>query len=92
VTSFKELNLFPSAAKALDSDVMKQKEDFFGGQATGEIFTESARNVKPSYFGTKYANLNGIVSRELSSVALQGKNPDKAWEDALSRVKKELLR
>lgn len=92
VTSFKDVNLFPSAKKALDADVMQQKEEFFGGQVTGDIFTESARNVKPSYFGTKYANLNGIVSRELSSVALEGKNPNKAWEDALSRVKKELLR
>lgn len=92
VTSFKEINLFPSAKKALDSDVMKQKEAFFGGQVTGEIFSESARNVKPAYYGTKYANLNGIVGRELSSVAIQGKNPEKAWEDALSRVKKELLR
>lgn len=92
VTSFKEINLFPSAKKALDSDAMKQKEEFFGGQVTGEIFSESARNVKPAYFGTKYANLNGIVGRELSTVAIQGKDPDKAWEDALSRVKKELLR
>lgn len=92
VTAMKELNLFPSAVKALDSDVMKQKEDFFGGQVTGEIFSESARHVKPAYFGTKYANLNGIVSRELSAVAIQGKNSDQAWEDALSRVKKELLR
>ncbi|OPA74786.1 sugar ABC transporter substrate-binding protein [Paenibacillus selenitireducens] len=92
VTSFKDINLFPSAKKALDSDVMQQKEDFFGGQATGEIFTESARHVKPSYFGTKYANLNGIVGRELSSVAIEGKNPEKAWNDALARVKKELLR
>lgn len=56
VTSFKEINLFPSAKKALDSDVMKQKEAFFGGQVTGEIFSESARNVKPAYYGTKYAN------------------------------------
>jgi cellobiose transport system substrate-binding protein len=92
ITGFKEMNLFPSAKKALDSDVMKQKEDFFGGQVTGEIFSESARNVKPSFFGTKFANVNGIVSRELSSVAIQGKDPNQALQDALSRIKKELLR
>ncbi|MWV43161.1 extracellular solute-binding protein [Paenibacillus sp. HJL G12] len=91
VTAFKDINLFPSATKALDAPVMKEKEDFFGGQSTGDIFTESARNVKPAYFGSKYANLNGIVSRELQSVAL-GKNPDAAWDAALKRVKKELLR
>lgn len=91
VTAFKDVNLFPSATKALDAPVMKEKEDFFGGQSTGDIFTESARGVKPAYFGTKYANLNGIVSRELQAVAL-GKNPETAWNAALKRVKKELLR
>ncbi|MCJ8014837.1 ABC transporter substrate-binding protein [Paenibacillus sp. KQZ6P-2] len=91
VTAFKDINLFPSATKALDAPVMKEKEDFFGGQSTGEIFTESARNVKPAYFGSKFGNVNGIVSRELQSVAL-GKDPDTAWNDALKRVKKELLR
>ncbi|WP_076358955.1 ABC transporter substrate-binding protein [Paenibacillus sp. RUD330] len=92
IQSYKNLNLFPSAAKALDDPIMKEKEPFFGNQATGEIFSESARNVKPAYFGGKYSNVNGIVGRELTSVALQGKNPDKAWKDAISRIKKELLR
>ena len=92
VKSFTDVNLFPSAVKALDSKELLHREDFFGGQATGEIFSESARNVKPAYFGSKYANLNGIVSRQLQSVALQGKNPDEAWKAALARVKKELLR
>ncbi|WP_136605007.1 ABC transporter substrate-binding protein [Paenibacillus dokdonensis] len=91
VTAFKDINLFPSATQALDAPVMKEKEDFFGGQSTGEIFTESARNVKPAYFGSKYANLNGIVTRELQSVSL-GKDPNTAWDAALKRLKKELLR
>ncbi len=73
-------------------ELLGKPEAFFGNQATGEIFSASAMNVKPAYFGGKHGNLNGIVSRELSSVALEGKNPDKAWNDALARVKKELLR
>ncbi|UVI30614.1 ABC transporter substrate-binding protein [Paenibacillus spongiae] len=92
VDTFVNVNLFPSAAKALEAPELLKEEEFFGGQATGEVFTESARNVKPAYFGPKYANLNGIVNRQLQSVALQGKNPDQAWEDALARIKKELLR
>jgi cellobiose transport system substrate-binding protein len=92
VKSFGDVNLFPSAKKALETDAMKKKEPFFGDQATGEIFTESARNVKPAYFGPKYQNINGIVNRQLQSVALQGKDPDKAWGDSVARIKKELLR
>jgi cellobiose transport system substrate-binding protein len=92
VKSFSDVNLFPSAKKALEADVMNKKEPFFGGQATGEIFSESARNVRPAYFGPKYQNINGIVNRQLQTVALQGKDPDKAWEDSVARIKKELLR
>ncbi|QJC50522.1 extracellular solute-binding protein [Paenibacillus albicereus] len=92
IQTYKNLNLFPSAAEALDDPSMKEKEPFFGHQATGEIFAESARNVKPAYFGGKYTNVNGIALRELTSVVLQGKNPDKAWNDAQNRIQKELLR
>ncbi|WP_054027486.1 ABC transporter substrate-binding protein [Bacillus sp. FJAT-28004] len=92
VQTFRNTNLFPSTISSLDDRAFLKKEEFFGGQATGEIFTESARNVKPAYFGPKYANINGIVNRQLQSVALQGKDPDEAWEDVLARVKKELLR
>ncbi|SFJ48404.1 cellobiose transport system substrate-binding protein [Paenibacillus sp. UNC496MF] len=92
VKSFADVNLFPSAKTALDSPVMRRKEDFFGGQATGEIFTASALHVKPTYFGPRYVNVNGIVNRQLQSVATQGKNPDDAWRDALARIGKELLR
>ncbi|MGM1049493.1 MAG: ABC transporter substrate-binding protein [Bacillota bacterium] len=90
--SYESMNLFPSAASALDSPAMLLKDPFFGDQATGEIFTESALNVQSAYFGGRFGNVNGIVNRELQSVALEDKDPDKAWEDALKRVKKELLR
>lgn len=92
IRTYKNINLFPSAAKALDDPILQEKEPFFGDQATGQIFAESARGVKPAYFGDKFTNLNGIALRELNSVALQGKDPDKAWRDALSRIRKELLR
>ncbi|GAB6931202.1 extracellular solute-binding protein [Paenibacillus sp. JCM 10914] len=92
VEAFTNINLFPSATKSLDTPIMKQEEPFFGNQATGEVFSESAQNVKSVFFGDKYANINGIVGRELTSVGLQGKNPDRAWADALARSKKELLR
>ena len=90
--AYETVNLFPSASKALESPAMKQKDDFFGGQATGEIFTESALNVKNTFFGGRYSNVNGIVTRHLQTVALEGRNPDQAWSDALARVKRELLR
>lgn len=90
--TYENINLFPSAAAALESPAMFREDPFFGNQKTGEIFTESAKNVKSVYFGGRYTNLNGIVHRELKSVALDGKNPDTAWKDALHRIHRELLR
>ena len=92
VKSLADVNLFPSAKTALDAPALREKEDFFGGQATGEIFTASALRVKPSYFGPRYVNVNGIVNRQLQSVSTQGKDPDQAWRDTLARIDKELLR
>ncbi|KKO52415.1 ABC transporter substrate-binding protein [Paenibacillus sp. DMB20] len=90
--SYETINLFPSASGALESPAMLRKDPFFGNQPTGEIFTASARHVKSAYFGGKFANLNGIAGRQLQSVALEGKDPDTAWEDAIKRIKRELLR
>ena len=90
VQSFKKINLFlPPKTRWMPRD--EGARGIFGNQATGEVFSESARNVKPAYFGGKFANVNGIVNRELSSVALQGKiliKPGKTrWPES-----KELLR
>lgn len=90
--SFKNMNLYPSAIKALESPEMLSEEPFFGGQETGTVFGESALNVKPLYLGERHPSVNGIVTRELDSVAIQGKDPERAWNDAMSRIRKEMLR
>jgi ABC-type sugar transport system, periplasmic component len=90
--SFKNINLYPSTVETLGSPEMLEEEPFFGGQATGAVFGEAARQVKPTFFGERHPSVNGIFTRELDNVALQGKRPERAWNDALERIRKELLR
>lgn len=90
--SFKSMDLYPSTTETLKSPEMLTEEPFFGGQVTGKTFGESALQVKPLYLGERHQSVLSIMTRELDSVALQGKDPDKAWDDAISRVKKEMLR
>ena len=48
---YQTLNLFPSAPGVFDDPAMKEKEPFFGGQATGPVFAESAQDVPDAFFG-----------------------------------------
>lgn len=46
---YQTLNLFPSAPGVFDDPAMKEEEPFFGGQATGPVFAESAQQVPDAF-------------------------------------------
>lgn len=90
LTMFKTTNLFPSTPSAYDSDTIREGEPFFGGQATGEVFAESARNVQISFFGERYPAVHGVMTRWLNNIA--NLDPATAFDEAMQRVERELKR
>ncbi|ASN04162.1 ABC transporter substrate-binding protein [Virgibacillus necropolis] len=90
ITSYKNMSLFPSAIEALESDEINHKEEFFGGQNTTEVFAESAKNVKKAYKGPQESIVLTAFRNELELVYTQDKDPEKAWEDALSKIERDL--
>ncbi len=90
--AFKNLDLFPSAPSVYDKPEMNNSEPFFGGQRTGSIFAASAQNVKVAYFGERFSLVDGIMKQELNNIAKQNKDPVKAWNDAINRIRRELKR
>ncbi|WP_274363159.1 ABC transporter substrate-binding protein [Paenibacillus thermotolerans] len=92
LTAFQTMNLFPSTPGVFEDSSMQREEQFFGNQATGNIFAESARNVKVAYFGERYPSIHGIMTRYLSNIANQNLDPDQSWSDAIKRVERELQR
>ncbi|WP_248924578.1 ABC transporter substrate-binding protein [Paenibacillus hamazuiensis] len=90
--AFQDLDLFPSAPGAFSDPKMNSEEPFFGGQKTGAIFAESAKNVQVAYFGEKFTLVDGIMKQEMDKVAKQNKSPDAAWQDAMKQIQRELKR
>lgn len=90
--SYVEMDLFPSTPSIFEDEKMSNPEDFFGNQETTKVFSESAKNVKPRYFGVDYSRVNSIYTETLTDISVTDKDPDKAWEEVLDKVKKELNR
>jgi len=90
--AYKTMDLFPSTPSVYDDPSMSSEEEFFGNQNTTEIFTKSAENVKPRYFGPKFSTVNTFFGDQLTNVANKKLDPDKAWKDVQKQVKKELSR
>lgn len=90
--SYVTMDLFPSTPSIFEDEKMSNPEEFFGNQETTKVFTESAKNVKPRYFGVDYSRVNSIYTETLTDIAKSNKDPDKAWDEVLDKVKKELNR
>ncbi|OAS89302.1 MULTISPECIES: ABC transporter substrate-binding protein [Metabacillus] len=90
--AYTTMDLFPSTPGVYDDPKMSSEEAFFGNQNTTEIFSQSAENVKPRYFGASYSSVNTMFLDQLTNVANQDLDPDKAWDEVLEQVEKELSR
>ncbi|QUW21524.1 carbohydrate ABC transporter substrate-binding protein [Sporosarcina sp. Marseille-Q4063] len=90
ITSYNNLSLFPAELDALESDKLNNEEEFFGGQNTTEIFVESAKNVKEAHRGPKESIVFSAFSDELDLVKVKKKDPEKAWKDAIEKIKRDI--
>lgn len=91
--SYVTMDLFPSTPSVYSDAKMARAEDYFGGQKTGEIFSKSAENVKVAYRGPKFSVPDTVfIKEELPLIEKQGKDPEKSWNDAITKIKKELSR
>ncbi|MBS4204934.1 ABC transporter substrate-binding protein [Lederbergia citrea] len=90
--SYVTMDLFPSTPSIFEDPKMSSPEEFFGNEETTKVFSESAKNVKPRYFGVDFSRVNSIYSDALTDLAKQGGDPKKAWDDVLKNVEKELSR
>ena len=84
--AFTDASVFPAVTAAYELPALTRGQPFYGGQATIEVFGPAAKELPAVY----EAPLNGAVSAsyytELSNVE-GGKNPAKAWADAVAAGK-----
>jgi cellobiose transport system substrate-binding protein len=91
--AYTTMDLFPSTPSVYTDAKMARPEEYFGGQKTGEIFSKAAENIKVAYRGPKYSIADTVfMKEELPLVEKQGKDPEKSFNDAIAKIKKELSR
>lgn len=90
VASFVDSELFPSTPSVYTSPALQVKSTFFSDQKTIEVFGPSAKEVKPLQFSPYDSMAATPLTDELANVESLGKNPDRAWSDAQSAIRKSL--
>ncbi len=87
--SFNEIQLFPSTPASFRSGKMKGATDFFGDQDSLTFFAEAAETVPITYV-SPYENQTKAFALELALVENSGKDPDRAWRDAVEQTDRVL--
>ncbi|GAB3753624.1 ABC transporter substrate-binding protein [Microlunatus parietis] len=81
--TFNEIQLFPSTPASFASGSMRDESGFFGDQDALDFFAEAAADV-PTTFVSTYEAQVGAFAKEIDNVETAGKDPERAWDDAVS--------
>ncbi|MBO0812551.1 MAG: extracellular solute-binding protein [Microlunatus sp.] len=87
--AFNNMQLFPSAKDSFTSGKMKSSTGFFGDQDPLTFFLKAAEQVPTSFIST-YETQAQYFGTEITNVESAGKDPERAWEDAVNQTNKTL--
>ena len=88
-TTYSQVGNFPSSSKALTESALTKGDAFFGGQDTVSVFQKSIESMPTKYTSPYDAQVSAPYLTELTNVQT-GKDPDKAWADAVKAAKSAL--
>ncbi|MEV5103396.1 ABC transporter substrate-binding protein [Streptomyces massasporeus] len=90
--SYQEMALFPTTPASYAGPAMHKPDPFFGGQQPIDVFGPAARKAPVVYFSPYEETANTPFFQELTNVETLGKNPDRAWRDAVNTARTALTR
>ncbi|MFD5158930.1 ABC transporter substrate-binding protein [Streptomyces hawaiiensis] len=90
--SYQEMALFPTTPASYADPAMHKADPFFGGQQPIDVFGPAARKAPVVYFSPYEETANTPFFQELTNVETLGKNPDRAWRDAVNTAGTALTR
>lgn len=88
--SYQEMALFPTTPSVYTRPEMRKPDPFFGGQIPVDVFGPAAEKAPVLYLSPFENTANTPVFQELTNVETLGKNPDKAWRDAMNAAESAL--
>ncbi|GAA3837830.1 ABC transporter substrate-binding protein [Streptomyces phyllanthi] len=85
---FIDAGLFPSTPASYEMSKLREPDPFFGGQITMDVFGPAAQRI-PVAFNSPYdVALGQPIKDEMKNVGVLGKDPEKAWSDAMSKCRR----
>jgi cellobiose transport system substrate-binding protein len=84
--AFTDASLFPAVTAAYALPALTRGQPFFGDQVTIEVFGPAAKNLPVVYDAPQNAAITTSYYTELSNIE-GGKDPDRAWLDAVAAGK-----
>ena len=79
---------FPVSPKAYDDPKVSGPVEFLGGQHAAKVFGKAAESVRPIYEDSHSDAVSAPFRAQLEQVESSHKNPETAWNDAVSEAKR----
>lgn len=88
--AYEDVQLFPSTPASFEQ--LDYSGTFFGDQDPLEFFSAAAETVPTSFISTYETMIGGSFTFEITNIETSGKDPERAWEDALSQADRVLTK
>jgi cellobiose transport system substrate-binding protein len=85
---FVDAGLFPSTPASYAMSKLREPDPFFGGQITMDVYGPAAERIPVAYNSPYDIALGQPVRDEIKNVGVLGKDPDKAWKDAMGKCRR----
>ncbi|WP_017471630.1 ABC transporter substrate-binding protein [Amphibacillus jilinensis] len=90
--AFLGYGLFPSSPQVYEMpEFMDYEDEYFGGIATAQVFSEAAQQVIPVYKGRLYYPVDEELKQAIDNISA-GDDRDEEWEAAIQRIERILQR
>ena len=86
--SFVEASLFPTTPASYALPAMREPDPFFGDQITVDVFGPVAEKIPVAYNSPYDPALGQPIKDELIKATQLGKDPQRAWRDAMSKCRR----
>ncbi|MGW2640544.1 ABC transporter substrate-binding protein [Streptomyces sp. NPDC001348] len=83
-----DAGLFPSTPASYGLKQLREPDPFFGGQNTTDVFGPAAQKIAVAYNSPYDIALGQPIRDEIKNVGVLGKDPRKAWKDAMSKCRR----
>ncbi len=89
--TYNDIQLFPSTPASFTNGLMRNPGDYFGDQDPLDFFSDAAPEVPVTYISNR-ERFVGAFATEITNVESTGKDPERAWRDAVDQTDRVLAK